>query len=203
VLLNPHTDAQPWVTPLLEGKASGIFHLVASDVTPVPQPDRLRGVLTLYGRLELDAHAPCEPVRRHLLLEPDEAAVRFVPYSVALSWRVGPSIVEARRTNEVPLASYRSASHDPLADWEGGWLAHLDRDHDRQMRDLVASRYALTDVDLVHPIGVDANGFVMRVYALADVTDVWIPFSRPVGSPEEAVAGFQELLTTERPVRRA
>jgi len=150
----------------------------------------------------LDAETLCPHVRRHLLLDEGESAVRFVPYSVALSWRVRDAAADGR-TTEVTLASYVSASHDPLAGWESLWLAHLDRDHSHQVRELVAAHVDLTSIDLVRPILVDASGLVFRVYSTGGTSDVRIPFPEPVTCPAEAVAGFEELLSTERPVRRA
>jgi hypothetical protein len=104
----------------------------AVDVTTVPQPDRLRGTLTLAGPV-FDVEEPLPAGMRMHLTGSDEAdastrLVRLVPDTVGLAWRCETTATEPP-ARQIPLADYRCAFPDPLLGYEAEWLPHLQADH--------------------------------------------------------------------------
>lgn len=177
--------------------------LSATDVCAVPQPDRVRGQVTLVG----DA----APVRAGL---PDgvleyltEAApagerggspatvVRLTPTAVDLDWRCEGGSWESA----IPLRDYRAARLDPLVGWENGWLEQLGRDHGALLHQ-VTSRLALEagvvlDSCAVVPVLADRHGVVVRQYRDSGITDLRIPFPWVVSCGCDAVAAFNALVS--------
>lgn len=173
---------------------------VATDVGSVAQPDRIRGRLTIVGRLALAPATLAEQVADHLVraedqpLDPSATIVRLVPTRIALAWLCEP-LPGAAREVEVPVEEYRSASHDPIMAHEAQWLSHLQKDHPDVLGHL--ARRAVPGLSAsadVRPVVVDRYGLVLRVREHGIVRPVRLGFSNPVRCPCEAKDAFAELL---------
>ncbi|RNL60777.1 DUF2470 domain-containing protein [Nocardioides marmoriginsengisoli] len=192
--------------------ASGVGDLgqrvtaTAVDVTTVPQPDRLRGTLTLAGPV----HDVVEPLpagmRIHLTgsdkPDPSTRLLRLVPDSVGLAWRceAGDGEPPAR---QVALADYRCAFPDPLLGYEAEWLPHLQADHSQILTAI--ARYELgweEDPDDVRALGIDRFGLVLRVRDAAldgGGRDLRLGFDRSVACGCDVRNAFSALLERALP----
>lgn len=170
------------------------------DVTTVPQPDRVRGTVTLAGPLYDVVEALPAGMRMHLTGsdEPDGQTrlVRLVPDSIGLAWRceTAPGQPPAR---QVPLEDYRRAFPDPLLGYEAEWLPHLQADHGDQLVGI--ARYELgwnIDPDDVRALGIDRFGLVLRVtdQAFDGHRDLRIGFDRAVTCGCDVREAFSALL---------
>jgi len=176
------------------------------DVTTVPQPDRVRGTVTLAGPLYDVVEALRAGMRMHLTGsdEPDDRTrlVRLVPDSVGLAWRCETRVGDPP-ARQVPLEDFRRAFPDPLLGYEAEWLPHLQADH----ADLLVgiARYDLgwnTDPDDVRALGIDRFGLVLRVTddAFDDGhRDLRIGFDRAVTCGCDVKEAFGALLSRALP----
>lgn len=172
------------------GGPAPLITLMAVDVCPVVQPDRIRGSVTLRG--------PARPVTRlgrHVaahLGAGDGEVLRVTPVRVAVDWRCegGSGLTE------VSLEDFVCAGLDALAGWEGGWIEHLGRHHGsllpRLVRHVDPARPAT--VGELRPVAADRYGIVVRHYLDGTGSDVRIPFARPVECGCDAVEALNGLL---------
>lgn len=174
-------------TDFAQGRAPRIT-ATAVDVATVPQPDRLRGTVTLAGPLDDLTETLPAGMRRHLTGS-DEAdgrtrLVRLVPDSIALEWRCEsrPGEPPVRRVRPI---DYRRAFPDQLLAYEASWLPHLQADHGDLLLGL--ARYELawdSDPRDVRALGVDRFGLVLRVsdpaFGPGGSRDLRISFDREV-----------------------
>lgn len=178
---------------LLAGAPSPTLDVTAVDVASVPQPDRVRGVLRMSGRVELCTDPLDAEVLEHLGVRPTDPVVRFVPEDVSLDWRVERP---AGRPLPVPLPMFAGARPDGLVAWEGPWADHLAGHHGDVARTLVRRVTDVSDDVRLHPVLADEGGVVIRVYEEGDHRDVRVPFPRRVQCPCEAVSALDLLLAT-------
>ena len=190
--------------------------VTATDVTGVPQPDRVRGTLRSTGTLEASRDPLPDGVAAYLagtdpeLIEAPGPVLRFRPQRISLRWRCETS--GDPEWSEVPLEDYRHAWPDPLVGLEGRWLPHLQRDHAALLRSLAAqsdpgqsdagqSDAGQTCAGLAHdvdvrPLGLDRFGIVLRLYDADGHRDTRVPFARPVRCGCDLHAAFAELVGT-------
>jgi hypothetical protein len=178
----------------------------AVDVTTVPQPDRLRGTLTLAGPV-YDVEEPLPAgMRMHLTGsdEPDGSTrlVRLVPDSVGLAWRCEVAATEPP-ARQVPLADYRCAFPDPLLGYEAEWLPHLQADHAPILIAIARHELGWEDDPIdVRALGIDRFGLVLRVRdgALPGGTrDLRVGFDRAVSCGCDVRDTFSALLERALP----
>jgi len=177
------------------------------DVTTVPQPDRVRGTVTLAGPLYDVVEALPAGMRMHLTGsdEPDGTTrlVRLVPDSIGLAWRCETAAGEPA-ARQVPLEDFRRAVPDPLLGYEAEWLPHLQADHGDLLVGI--ARYELgwnTDPDDVRALGIDRFGLVLRVTDQAfddgGHRDLRIGFDRAVTCGCDVREAFSALLSRAMP----
>jgi hypothetical protein len=181
----------------LEDGGTAPVELVASDVSSVPQPDRVRGVVRVLGGADLIETPLRAPVVEHLRLETDPRLVRVVPASIMLEWRVerGAGTCQAE---PIALSEWVIGRTEPLAGWEGEWTEHLDRHHPHLVHRLAVQYGAGPDHDVVHPVLADAAGVVLRCYpsrSAAVATDIRVPFPWRATCGCQAVAAFGALVS--------
>lgn len=176
---------------LRHGEPSPLLDLVATDVTSVPQPDRIRARVRMRGLMELVPAPPHRRLQRHLNLLPGQPMARFLPQDVMLDL----SSASVRRVQEVPLSAYTEAVTDPLAGWESRWIAHLDSQHAAALRELANQALPLTGNDTVRALQGDAGGVTVRVYQADSQRDLRFEFAARVCCGCQAVAAFTDLVT--------
>lgn len=173
------------------------------DVATVPQPDRIRGELTLTGPL----YGVVEPLpagmRLHLTGSetPDECTqlVRLVPDRVALIWNCEVT-GDKPAARLVPVEDYRCAFPDPLLGYEAEWLPHLQADHGDLLAGL--ARYELgweETADDVRALGIDRYGLVLRVRDCGVSIDLRIAFDSTVTCGCDVREAFSTLLNRAMP----
>ncbi|AUY48610.1 DUF2470 domain-containing protein [Streptomyces sp. CB01881] len=150
-----------------------------TDIAPVAVRDRVRGRLTLAGRLRL-AHLADDGVSVHLRLDVAHA-VLATPYG----------------TSALTGADLALASPDPLARLEADLLTHLADDH----RDAITMLTRLLDPQLltgrpkIHPLALDRYGLVLRLDHPDGHRDVRLVFAEPARDTEEFGHRVHQLLT--------
>ncbi|WP_284303119.1 hypothetical protein [Mobilicoccus caccae] len=179
---------------LLRGAPSPEIHLEAVDVSSVPQPDRQRGSVWARGRVELVTRPLPVPMRSMLGLTCVEPVLRFRPESVT----VREGMYGQTAPVPIDIGVYRDECEDRLAGWEGAWLTHLDAGHADAVRWLAATRMTLRPEARVHPLLVDEEGVVLRVYQDGTITDLRLGFPWPALCGCSAVAAFDALLVELR-----
>lgn len=174
--------------------------LVATDVTSVRRPDRIRGIVRMTGRLEVYDRPLSAELATHLSVDghPGRARTRrvgrFVPGQIDLEWRV--ETTDARPTHvAIDTDVFGAARVDPLGGWEDGWVAHLDTHHRESIRNLVERFIPLTAGVSARPVLADELGLVVRLGEGRCVRDVRLPFGRIVGCGCEAVEALNTLVT--------
>ncbi|WP_026928007.1 DUF2470 domain-containing protein [Granulicoccus phenolivorans] len=190
VLFDPYACFGGAADGLLGGELCPRVELVATDVTAVPQPDRVRARVRMAG-IAHPVEVPSHPaVLRHLGVSVGDPVVRFVPDQVSIEVRDGAGL---ERWAELDVADYTGAGFDPLVGWESMWIAHLATGHALTLRALAAQRITLADHDQVCPLGADASGITLRIHGEARPRDLHVPFPQPAACGCAAVAGFREL----------
>lgn len=203
VLARAESIAGDCLDPLLRGVPSPVIDLVAVDVSSVPQPDRQRGSIWARGRVELVTQPLSAQWRQMLGLTCVEPVLRFRPESVTLREGMGlpvaqPASVPTTVPITVPIETYRQEGEDALAHWEGEWLPHLDLGHGDAVRHLAQTRMDLGPDVRVHPLVVDEDGLVLRVYDGEAVVDLRFLFPWPARCRCSAIAGFEALMAGMR-----
>ncbi|PID53707.1 MAG: hypothetical protein CSA58_11525 [Micrococcales bacterium] len=169
---------------------SPLLDMWAWDISDVPQPDRLRAVIHLRGQVRL----PRDNEADALVLHWGEDVACFTPKIVIAKVN---SLGRGLSTSHViALNSYRCATADPLAGWEGVWMRHLAQHHQNEVRQLARHHTCLRKEDVVKPLSADEGGLVLRVYRDGEAEDVPVPFAAPVRSSCEAVRATETLLAT-------
>lgn len=174
----------------------------AVDVATVPQADRIRGELTLTGRIYDVVEALPAGMRLHLTGSDtpgdDTPLVRLVPDRVALMWNCEAANEPAARL--VPVEDYRCAFPDPLLGYEAEWLPHLQADHGELLAAL--ARYELGwdegPAD-VRALGIDRYGLVLRVRDCGVSMDLRIAFDSTVTCGCDVREAFSALLSRAMP----
>ena len=167
--------------------------MTVTDVVGVPMADRVRGRVTLTGRLcELTEQLPPAVVAHVRGLEVGEkpaAVVReqpivvFSPTRVSLQWSCESeeSSVPQTAVTPVDLGSYRKAAPDPMFVASDDWLGHLHAGHAATLRLLAETETGpLPDRVDVRPLLVDRAGLVLRLLEPEGRRDVRISFTEPV-----------------------
>lgn len=174
---------------LAAGEPCPQLDLVATDVTSVPQPDRIRATVRMRGRVGLVQAPPHRPLRQHLGLAAGQPMARFVPESIVLDL---PGTAE-RRSTAVPLTDYAQAETDPLAGWEAAWISHLDAAHGATLRALARQHLPVLETDAVRALQADTRGLVVRVYRADSQRDLRFAFESPATCGCAAVAAFNAM----------
>lgn len=181
-----------------DGLGANRISATAIDVATVPQPDRVRGEVTLTGPIDSVTEPLPAGMRLHLTgsdaLDTTATLVRLVPDRVALRWRCEafeghPPICQ------VDLGNYRDAFPDPLLGYEANWLPHLQADHGPVLTAL--ARHELgwdEDPADVRALSIDRYGLVLRVRDCGVALDLRLPFGRPVGCGCDVRDAFNALL---------
>lgn len=184
------------------------MNLTALDVAPAAQPDRLRGSLSISGRLSAVREPLPAGVRAHLAWphgRGEETVLRLEPTKVGVAWPRRATGVDRRATVDVSAEDYRAAAPDPLLEHEGPWLEHLRRDHPGAIRALAehaldqSGDERLGPSEVTYPLAVDRHGIMVRVYRDRGPTDVRLPFERSMRCACEAHEVFAELMFRIRP----
>ncbi|VXB97480.1 DUF2470 domain-containing protein [Nocardioides sp. AX2bis] len=199
----PTGSGEPGSPLALAGRFPGpVLTATLTDVAGVPEPDRVRGRVRLTGPLTRATDPLPAGVATHLGAGPGRPVLRLVPQRVAIDWRVGP---EQEGWQGVDAADYTAAAPDPLAGWEAGWTAHLDRDHPDLAAALARSvRPDLDPAAVVRPVLVDRGGITLRVHHVPPrrVEDLHLPLGREVRCGCDARLALQELVEARLPPPR-
>lgn len=168
---------------------------VATDVSAVPQPDRVRGVVTLSGPLSEVTDPLPVGMRSHLTGSgtTDRRILRITPEEVHLDWR-------CERPGGVPvpiaIGSYRTAFPDPLVGYESEWLPHVQSGHGEILERLARFELGCEDDALdVRALGLDRYGIVLRVTDAEGRFDMRLPFERAVTCGCDVREAFGALLS--------
>lgn len=191
ILLNPQGSLGPCARRLLAGEASPRLDLIATDVTAVPQPDRVRAVVRMTGRVEACAAPRHCFLQQHLGLEPGEPMARFLPDLVSLKHRDNSG---RPLHTHVKAADYAAARSDPLAAWEARWTTHLDTGHAAHLRKFVERDVALTSQHTVRALQADSTGLTVRIYGPDDTRDHHVAFPTPARCGCQAIRAFHQLV---------
>lgn len=167
--------------------------VTVTDVVGVPMADRVRGRVTLTGRLsELTEQLPPAVVAHVRGADSEEgpaAVVReqtivvFAPTRVSLQWSCEADETSVPQTAVTPvdLGSYRSASPDPMFVASDDWLGHLHVGHAGTLRLLAETETGpLPDEVDVRPLLVDRAGLVLRLLEPGHRRDIRIGFTESV-----------------------
>lgn len=177
---------------LQKGEESPQLHLIATDVTSVPQPDRVRARVRLRGRVTLVPTPAHHQVMQALRLRVGQPMARFTPDRVVLE-------LPGYESTQVPLTEYAESPSDPLAGWESVWIAHLDGGHAASLRQLAQQQLTLTDTDTVRALQADSSGLTVRVYRPSGSHDLRFTFESPARCGCRAVAAFEHMVTSLQP----
>lgn len=172
--------------------------LEVTDEAPVELRQPVRGLLWLTGWLRgLDDHtarsravtiadASAEPDPRLLDVGHGLSLLRFTPASVV--------VADSEGTHSLSPVTFDAAMPDPLHDYEGRWLRHLEHDH----IDIVTRLSRLLPPELregrVRPLGLDRCGLRLRVELPDDDHDVRLAFTRPVENPPQLAVELRKLV---------
>ncbi|MEU8923243.1 DUF2470 domain-containing protein [Kitasatospora sp. NPDC048545] len=152
--------------------------LDVTDVSPVAVRDRVRGRLTLAGRLRL-AHLADDGLSVHLRVDVAHA-VLATPYG----------------TGAVTAADLSLAGPDPMARHEAAMLTHFADDH----ADAIEVLTRLLDPALlarnpdVRPLALDRHGLVLRLDHPDGHRDVRLVFPEPARDTEDFGHRMHDLL---------
>lgn len=186
-------EAAPECAHLVRPGATGpVVHAVATDVSGVAHPGRVRGRVALTGRAQVLAEPVDVALRARLGLAHGAPVARLVPTEVDLEWSVEAGR-SARAEAEVDPGDYATAEPDALAGWADGWLVHLDTEHRAALRELVAD--SVQPVAVVRPVHADADGIVLREHVGVHRRDLRVPFPRRVRCGCEAVEALRVLIS--------
>ncbi|MFE5585022.1 DUF2470 domain-containing protein [Kitasatospora sp. NPDC056531] len=178
------------LTAAAAGATEGLAVVLdVTDVSPVAVRDRIRGRLTLAGRLHL-AHLADDGLSVHLRVDVAHA-VLATPYG----------------TGALTAADLALAAPDPLARHEAALLTHLADEH----ADAIDLLTGLLDPALlaghpdIRPLALDRYGLVLRLDHPHGHRDVRLVFPEPAGDTEDFGHRMHELLAAAEhglPVRR-
>ncbi|MEU8510626.1 DUF2470 domain-containing protein [Kitasatospora sp. NPDC048722] len=164
--------------------------LDVTDVSPVAVRDRVRGRLSLAGRLR-PAHLADDGLGVHLLVDAAHA-VLSTPYG----------------TGAVTAAELALVTPDPLARTEAGLLTHLADDHADALAVLtrLLDPALLTGHPAVRPLALDRYGLVLRLDHPHGHRDVRLVFPEPATDTEDFGHRMHDLLAAAQhalPVHRS
>lgn len=179
--------AGPCLSRLLEGAPAPTLHVVVDDVSPVPQPDRLRARVRLAGTLEQIRIRDCAQLLTHLGASADEPLVRLRPAWVQLHDPLG---------RDVPMQAYRTTRPDPLCGWEAEWLTELNRSDPDLIRLLAGTETPVHPGDRVCLLGADSAGIDLRLYRRGRSSDLRLLFTRPARCPCQARRAFDAMVNS-------
>lgn len=178
-------DGHPLLARAADAEVAVTFEV--ADHAPVDLRERVRGLLWITGwvrplgpaaaRARAVSIAEHRPDPQLLDVGHGAALLRLTPASLVLA--------DADGTYSLRPHLFSAATPDPFADYEGGWLRHLDREH----ADVVAELARHVPDELrggrIRPLGLDRFGLRLRVETDAGDHDVRLAFSRPVANPTE------------------
>ncbi|MFF7458903.1 DUF2470 domain-containing protein [Kitasatospora sp. NPDC008115] len=149
-----------------------------TDIAPVAVRDRVRGRLTLAGRLHL-AHLADDGLSVHLRLDVAHA-VLSTPYG----------------TTAITGDDLAAAAPDPLARFEAGLLTHLADDHPDALTMLtrLLDPALLVEFPAVRPLALDRYGLVLRLDHPHGHRDVRLVFLEPARDADEFGHRVHQLL---------
>ena len=187
------TDAAPQCAARARpGTPGPVMDLVGTDVSSVPGPDRVRGVVRMSGPVELVTEPLREDLRAHLGLPDGGLVGRLAPDALTLDWRVETD--GATTLSRIGAEDYAAARVDALGGWEDGWVAHLDADHPAVLHTLATRHGDVPEGSTVRPVMADELGIVLRVVSGRSTRDVRVPFPRRVSCGCEAVWALNALV---------
>lgn len=190
LLMRAQDAAGPCLNHLLEGAPPPTLTVSIDDVSPVPQPDRLRARLQMHAQLDrIELHNSPEALE-YLGTAEGEPLVRLRPESLTFTDLTGQN----REPQTVDLAVYRRARPDPLAGWETQWVSELDRSDPDLIWLLASARTAVLEEDRVRLLGADAHGIDLRIYREHSVQHLRLAFQRPARCACQARMAFDELV---------
>lgn len=185
-VITPAEDlAGPCIDRLRAGEPSPLLTLVATDVSPVPQPDRLRAQVTVVGRARLGIMPRC----------PEHGGDSF-EVAVLAPERVSFTDHSTGMTHEVCLATYVQTAPDPIDLWESTWLHHLGRDHSTELMHLVVD--ATNPDETAYALGADRHGLTFRVTGPQGRHDLTVLFPEAAPDPRAAVVNLGRLAASSR-----
>jgi Domain of unknown function (DUF2470) len=170
----------------------------ATDLCPVPAPDRVRGHAILTGWV----HEPAAFLRRPLALR-TAGGGNIEDLSELLDIGHGRTVLYVNITEvavrvgrgtavRVPAGDYATADVDPLAATESTLLSHLAGRHPEELAALAAliPEPVRARAGRITPLRLDRYGLVLR----AGIADVRLPFTEPLNCRRELPARMRDLL---------
>lgn len=173
------------------GARGPVIEATASDVSSIPTADRVRGAVHLTGHAEVMTHSVTEDLLEHLGLPEDGLVGCLVPDTITLEWNVERARSAPLQVDVDPV-DYALAGIDALGGWQNGWLAHLDRHHRQDLKDLLVPE--VQPVAVVRPVHADERGIVLREHVGTYRQDHRLPFPQRVRCGCEAVEALNGLL---------
>jgi putative heme iron utilization protein len=184
-----------------DARASLLVTAVAPPQGEQEQPDPLAtGRVTLMGRVEPVTPESAGAVRAAYLARHPNAAywVDFEDFAFhRLAVRDVYYVGGFAAMDWVDAEGYRAAQPDPLADAAASIIEHMNRDHAGALQ-LLARVVARVEADEATMVSVDRLGFKVRVRTQTRLASARIPFSREVGTPDQARTVLIEMVRDAR-----
>lgn len=154
---------------LRSGATSPMLSVWAWDIADVPQPDRMRAMVHLRGKVRLVTNRVSCSLAEYW----NQDVACFTPRSVVFNTYVPGSGFAHKHV--VALPTYRAASPDTWAKNEGEWLRRLDKKHSAELRDIVQQHTTLGITDTVKPLALTQRAITCRIYRSTHVEDITVP----------------------------
>ncbi|HVK22576.1 MAG TPA: DUF2470 domain-containing protein [Actinokineospora sp.] len=181
-----------WQAP--RGEVATMVEL--ADQAPVPLREPVRGLLWITGWLR--ALSDDEARNQAVLVSEDRPDPRLldVGHGCALL-RLEPAtmvLADGESTHPIVISEFANATPDPFAEYEAGWLRHLEISH----TDVVGALARHLPDELrgghVRPLGLDRFGLRLRVEAIDADHDIRLAFSHPVSTAAELGTELRRLV---------
>ncbi|WP_018683490.1 DUF2470 domain-containing protein [Actinokineospora enzanensis] len=189
---NHELVAGAWQAP--RGELAAMLEL--ADPAPVPLREPIRGLLWLTGWLRALAADEARALAVLVAEERPDPRLLDVGHGAELL-RLDPAslvLADAEGSHSVALPAFTAARPDPFAEFEAGWLRHLELSHTDVVGALVRHLPEELRGGHVRPLGLDRYGLRLRVEAIDADHDVRLAFSRPVHTPTELSAELRRLV---------
>jgi hypothetical protein len=171
----------------------GAVRLEVTSLVPVPVRCRVRARVTLTGTVRALDPATLDDCDADTI-----ASLLDLP-PVAL-WSVEPVSVHLGRHStaaDVPVAAYREARPDPVADVEATYLHELDGRVVDRLNLPATWRRSAVNARLV-PVAIDADGLTVRAETRQQHHDVRLPFASRVSTESDLARELTLLSGAER-----
>jgi hypothetical protein len=103
-------------------------------------------------------------------------------------------LADGESTHPIVISEFANATPDPFAEYEAGWLRHLEISH----TDVVGALARHLPDELrgghVRPLGLDRFGLRLRVEAIDADHDIRLAFSHPVSTAAELGTELRRLV---------